>query len=76
MKEMNWKEEARKQASAAGEIKIKIAFRLSEINSRLLSLRKDVEAEEDPNIIYCILNRISIYEEEKRWLKSIFEAKG
>ena len=76
MKIIDWKEEAQKQASAAGILKIKLAFRLDDINTRLIALKKDIAVELDPNILYCTLNRISILEEEKRWLESILNSKG
>lgn len=71
MRIVEWKEEAMKQASAAGTLKIQLASRLDDITTRIITLRKDAESEADPNILYCILNRISIYEEEKRWIKSV-----
>ena len=76
MKIIDWKVEAQKQASAAGTLKIKIAFRLDDINTRLTTLKRDATIESDVNILNCILNRISILEEEKRWLESILNSKG
>ena len=71
MRIVKWKEEAMKQAGAAGTLKIQLASRLDDITTRIITLRKDAESEADPNILPCILNRISIYEEEKRWIKSV-----
>lgn len=71
MKIIDWKEEAQKQASAAGELKIKIATRLSDVTSRIYDLKKQAGETEEVNMLTCILNRISFYEEEKRWLQSL-----
>lgn len=71
MKIIDWKEEAQKQASAAGELKIKIATRLSDVTSRIYDLKKQAGSTEEVNMLTCILNRISFYEEEKRWLQSL-----
>lgn len=71
MRIVEWKEEAMKQASAAGELKIKIATRLSEVATRIYALKKQAGDTEDVNMLTCILNRISFYEEEKRWLQSL-----
>ena len=40
MRIVEWKEEAMKQASAAGELKIKIATRLIEVTTRIYALKK------------------------------------
>ena len=44
MKIIDWKEEAQKQASAAGTLKIKLAFRLDDINTRLITLKKILQS--------------------------------
>lgn len=71
MRIVEWKEEAQKQASLAGEIKIKIATRLSDVTTRIYALKKQAVDTEEVNMLTCILNRISFYEEEKRWLQSL-----
>ena len=71
MRIVDWKEEAQKQASAAGDLKIQLAIRLSDIVARIHSLNKQATNTEDPNMLTCILNRISFYEEEKRWIQSV-----
>ena len=76
MKIIDWKEEAQKQAIAAGELKIKIAIRLSDVTSRIYDLKKQAGDTEEVNMLICILNRISLYKEEKRWLESILNSKG
>lgn len=76
MKEMNWKEEAQKQVSAAGEYRIALATRRDDLYSRIDSLERNKEYVSDPNVISCVLNRISIYMEEVAWITSVLNKKG
>ena len=76
MRIVEWKEEAMKQASSAGELKIKIATRLSEVATRIYALKKQAGDTEEVNMLTCILNRISFYEEEKRWLQSLLRGEN
>lgn len=71
MRIVDWKEEAQKQASAAGTLRIQLATRLDDVTTRLFCLRRQAETTEDHDILTCILNRISFYEEEKRWIQSL-----
>lgn len=71
MRIVEWKEEAMRQANVAETLKIQLVSRLDDITTRIITLRKDAKSESNLDILNCILNRISIYEEEKRWIKSV-----
>lgn len=76
MKIIDWKEEAQKHASVAGTLKMQLAARLDNLTSRLIVLRGEAASENDTNMLCCIMNKISIYEEEKRWIQSLLRKSG
>lgn len=75
MKTIDWKQEAQTHAAEAGELKIKLKEREMDLNDRIVLLKGEMGKIGDSNIIYCILNRISMYEEEIRWIKSLLNEK-
>lgn len=75
MNAMDWKKEAQTNAAEAGELKIKLKEREMDLNDRIVLLKGEISKIGDSNIIYCILNRISMYEEEIRWIKSLLNEK-
>ena len=75
MNAMDWKKEAQTHAAEAGELKIKLKEREMDLNDRIVLLKGEISKIGDSNIIYCILNRISMHEEEIRWIKSLLNEK-
>ena len=75
MKTIDWKQEAQIHAADAGTLKIKLKERELDLNDRIVLLKGEISKIGDSNIIYCILNRISMYEEEIRWIKSLLNEK-
>ena len=73
MKIVDWKEEAQKNAAAAGEFRIKLRCRLDELKTRYRNLQKEVIDSDDYNQMQCILNRLSFINEDIAWLEGILD---
>lgn len=73
MKIVDWKEEAQKNAAAAGEFRIKLCCRLDELKTRYRNLQKEAIDSDDYNQMQCILNRLSFINEEIAWLEGVLD---
>lgn len=74
MSKINWKLEAQKQAADAGTLKMNLALRLDDINTRIRSLDEALIFADD-NASINLLNRISVLKEERVWLVSVLYEK-
>lgn len=74
MNKINWKLEAQKQAADAGTLKMNLALRLDDINTRIRSLDEALIFADD-NASINLLNRISVLKEERVWLVSVLYEK-
>lgn len=70
----DWKYEAQKQAADAGTLKMNLALRLDDINTRIRSLDEALIFADD-NASINLLNRISVLKEERVWLVSVLYEK-
>lgn len=66
-----WKQEAQKHAAGAGELRIKIAEHLEEIEVHIDDLKELAARETDDMSFTLIQWKIRQMEKERNWLKSI-----
>lgn len=72
---LNWKFEAQKHAACAGELKIALATRLSEIKKNILLLTSDFQSENSQRLCIQLAVQITTLEEEKKWIESVLYGK-
>lgn len=76
MSELSWKHEAQKQAADAGTLKMNLALRLDDINTRIRNMEQQIMVSDDKDASIDLLNRISALKEERVWLVTVLYGKG
>lgn len=75
MDDTDWKAEAQKQCSAAGELRIRLGERLEEIRTRISAMRQMLCMEDNTMDQMILTWKISKMEEQAAWLESVLYGK-
>lgn len=71
----DWEQEAKRQCSAAGELRIQLGERLEEIRTRISAMRQMLHAEDNTMDQAILTWKISQMEEQAAWLESVLYSK-